>query len=95
MLFVICAELKNGKNKYFANNGDDTFKLIDGIFTEEDGFAAIYSDKEKAAAALKNIATELVELYYKYNDLVDPIGDAKFNVVEVEFKTSIAETIVP
>ena len=94
MLFVICAELKNGKNKYFANNGDNTFKLIDGIFTEE-GFAALYSDKEKAAAALKNIATELVELYYKYNDLVDPIGDAKFNVIEVEFKTSVAETIVP
>ena len=95
MLFVICAELRNGKNKYFANNGDNTFKLIDDIFTEEDGFAAIYSDKEKAAAALKNIATELVELYYKYNDLVDPISDANFHVIEVDFKTSVAETIIP
>lgn len=94
-LYVIGIEMKNGKTKYFVNTGDNTFKLNDDIFTDDEGFVSIYSDKEKASAVLKNIASELTDLYYRYNELVEPIGDSEFHVIEVEFKTSIAETIIP
>lgn len=94
MLYVLSVDVDN-KTKYFSVDTNGVFSLKDNIFNDDDGFVAIYANKEKANEALEMVVNECREFYLRYDDLAKPIGDAVFNVLSVDFDTKIVNTIEP